>query len=179
MDVVHASVTKYSEHMLDYVREQETIVQWKIASLQESHTDFRVPGQIDKKKAAIKVAFGSSGNANEKFQDQLATHNEQFEEIYKYILSDIERICQVLPVKTLSEQKVVQLEKENNELHQSIKSLQFREEMINKSNRSMSAFNSEILRKNLDLEESRKLAIKELEQRLIDEVQKARDETLK
>ena len=34
----------------------------------------------------------------------------------------------------------------------------------------MSAFNSEILRKNLDLEESRKLAIKELEQRLIDEV---------
>jgi hypothetical protein len=76
----------------------------------------------------------------------------------------------VLPVKTLSEQKVVQLEKENNELHQSIKSLQFREEMINKSNRSMSAFNSEILRKNLDLEESRKLAIKELEQRLIDEV---------
>lgn len=81
MDVVHKSVTRYSEHMIEYIREQEKVVERQLGSLQLAHPEFIVPGIIvqgshAKKERGGREAFENTISQTDVFKSQIAAYSE-------------------------------------------------------------------------------------------------------
>lgn len=83
-------------------KEQSEVLENALTKLRDANPDFLLPGEkpIEIEQKKIKAFETTTNQTRQLILEQIALNDEQYEEVYAAVLDDIERIINVIPVKT-------------------------------------------------------------------------------